>query len=376
MWRISFVTTVLLILALILLQGTILPFSQGVLQVNKNIAFSGTIEQRPLTHKQVIWADSSTETLIIDSLGQIYLNGTKTVAFGLNIVTRSNAGLDDKILTTLQNGGVRFMALDVSAWLNVPQGLDQINYWMPLLHNHKMWVALYIADTPTNPPRLNVAEQQARISGVINGITNPIWASMIFSVGYNWELDNYYSSGIADMQVATYLSSLYSLVKQMVDSSLIGSVPIVGKNMNMASNSGTTAIVEYSDIPNYDLYLTTTGSFSLYNITTSTWTTLTGDWQVNFNSYMTAYTKETLPAAGKSGMNIWFAEAGSYTNETDTSNYQFNVTQFNSFYNNHNTAAIFLWALQWDKPYIYAAFDDNGNPYPWFETILNFYSSI
>jgi hypothetical protein len=368
------VTTIITIALLVMLSLTLT--SDGLIGASQTIAFSGAIKE-PLTNKQVTWEDGTLETLTIDSLGQIYLNGTKTVAFGLNIVTINIAGfiVTNKILSTLQNSGVRFMALDASTWLDVSSSSGWINYWMPLLYSHKMWVALYVADDyADNLPYpggssdiFNAVGANARVAGIVDGITNPTYASMIFAVGYNWELDNI---AFYNAQVSEYLSRLYPLVKQTVDSSLIGHVPIVGKNMQSVSPFGTTAIVQYSDVPNYDLYLNTKGSWTQYSPSHLTYINKTGDWQANFNSAVTTYTIETLPAAGKNGMAIWFAEAGDYTDETDPNNYEFNSAQFNSFYNYVNTAAIFLWALEGNTPNVYAAFDENGNAYPWFTNIL------
>ncbi len=170
------------------------------------------------------WSDGSTETVNLDSRGQISLNGKKTVAFGLNIVTIRATDADvtsNKVLDTLEEGGIRFMALDISSWLSVNEGLAWVNFWMSKLYEHKMWVALYIQQSPNDPPILNVMSAFARISSIIDGINNQTWANIIFAIGYNWELD-LSSWNLTDAQVETFLSSLYPLVREKVDSSIIG----------------------------------------------------------------------------------------------------------------------------------------------------------
>ena len=98
------------ITALILILATLFSAASAM-----QIASASTnTSQTMLTQKTVKWADGSTETLKVDGSGQIFLNGIKTVAFGLHIVTMNMSGYADagKILKTLQSNGIRFMVLD------------------------------------------------------------------------------------------------------------------------------------------------------------------------------------------------------------------------------------------------------------------------
>ncbi len=369
------------ITALILILATLFSAASAM-----QIASASTnTSQTMLTQKTVKWADGSTETLKVDGSGQIFLNGIKTVAFGLHIVTMNMSGYADagKILKTLQSNGIRFMVLDASSWLNVPQALSWINWWMPWLYSYKMWVVLNIQDNYVQnlpPPGgsctiFNVTAANMRVAGIVDGIVNPTYASMIFAVGYNWELDNI---GYSNSQVAQYLSSLYPVVKQTIDSSLIGAVPILGKNMASASPCGTTAIVKYSDIPTYDCYITTTGSWTQYFASSSSWVTETGNWQANINSLATNFHAQTLPAAGKNGFQVWFGEAGPYATSNNPNSYTYTPAMLQAYLNDgryKDTSAIFIWTLEWNSVYPYAAFDFNGNPYPWFANILSYFAA-
>ena len=337
------------------------PFTKGISSSSINIFTSGTIIQpRLLTEKTVNWSDGSEETITVDDSGTIFLNGQKTVAFGLNIVTIAYQTEDvtaPKVLDTLQAGGVRFMALDISGWLNVNQGVGWIDFWMPKLYEHKMWVALYIQQSPNNPPDLNVSEQAARFLGIIQGITNQTYANMIFTVGYNWELD-LSRWNFTDGQVSSYLSQLYPLIKDEVKSSLVGSVPVVGKNSASTSTFGTRPIVQYSDIPTWDFY---------YDLSDA------NGWQHSYDVRASAYL-QTMANAGKNASRIWYGDTGANANG-EGANELYSPEMLSYLLNQSRTGAMFLWVLQWDSPdYKYKAFDMNGNINPWFENILAYYS--
>jgi hypothetical protein len=352
------ITSSLLISSLLLL-----PTNSNSLQ-SISIPSFGTIQGESAFAKIVTWGDGSTETVKVDNFGQIFLNDTLTVAFGLNIVAIRTSDEDvtsEKVLTTLQDAGVRFMALDIPSWLNVTEGLDWMSFWMPKLYAHRMWVVLYIQQTPNNPPDLNVTSAFARISDIIDGIRNQTWANMIFAVGYNWELDlpNW---NFTDAQVEQFLSSLHPLVKEKVDSSMIGAVPIMGKHSATISTFGTVPIIKYSDIPNWDFY---------YDVNSS------DGWQAYYDQRAQVYHQQTLPKAGKGGFHIWFSDTGA-TSGGLPANDQYSPSMFQYMYKGggyNDTSAIFLWVLQWYYPYDYSAFDMNGNPNPWFANVLNYYFS-
>ena len=198
----------------------------------------------------------------------------------------------------------------------------------------------------------------ARISGIIDGINNQTWANMIFAIGYNWELD-LSSWNFTDAQVETFLSSLYPLVREKVDSSIVGPVPVLGKHSAAISTFGTVSIIRYSDIPNWDFY---------YDLNSS------GAGQAYYDEQTQVYNQYTLPMAGKSGFHIWYSDTAS---GGQPANDQYSPDMFRYLYDGgayNDTSAIFLWVLQWDHPYGYSAFDMDGNPNPWFIGILNFYS--
>jgi hypothetical protein len=325
---------------------------------SETISSYGAIGYPTIVEKEVIWNDDSTESIKVDEKGQVFLNGRQTVAFGLNIVTirSSDAHITAiKVLDTLQGYGIRFMALDISSWLTIEQGLNWIKGWMPLLQERKMWVALYIQHGE-EPPILDVNLAFQRISSIIDGITNQTWANMIFLVGYNWELD-LGEFGNTAAQLETFLSQLYPLVKEKLNSSIIGKVALVGKN-NGGWPDIVARIVKYSDIPNYDYYLK-------------------APWKEDCELKLDKFTNEILPLAGKPGnMTIWLSENGYWPDGNDY--YTVEMLQYLLTGAGHyNIGGLFFWMLQdWSETsslYKFAAFDMDGNPKQWFQNLAPYF---
>jgi hypothetical protein len=322
--------------------------------------------------KTVTWGDGTSDTLQVDDKGQVFLNGQPTIAFGFHIVTGlpssvSGVPVDSeanqiKMLDTLQSWGVRFMSLDLSSWLNMAQSQAWIDWWMPQLYAHKMFVEFAMQEQPAGD--LNVAAQYNRFSQLIDSISDTRSANMIYAAAYAWELD-LSSLGHNATQLETYLSSITPQVKAKLALSLIGNVPLVCKMVSPQSTFGSDMFFKYCDPVGYDYYLDPT------NMPAHT------DERFVFYRQRNEY-------YGKSDYSIWLQENGVLP-EYGANWHPYSPQAFQTVLNGgssnlHDVSELMLWCLNWDSlllengtPYQFPAFDLRGDPYQWILDLVPYF---
>lgn len=297
--------------------------------------------------KTVTWPDGTTETIRIGDRGKIFLNGVETVAFGFNIHTfpywyaYEHPEIADKQLDWLAEHGVRFMLPSMGSWRNTEADFKEfLDFWLPRLYERKMWVCFCVQESPDG--NINPDITYNRISNIINCITEPKYADIIYALGYSWEIDDY---GYSDSEVENYLSTLYPMIRGLIRGSLIKEVPLIAKHSATISTTGTIPAVKWSDIPAWDFYTSTVP-----------------DDRIN------TYINQTLPQAGKpDDMAFWFTESGHGSKDNIHYTPDFFQWLLNP-YGYGRVSSLFLWIMEappdWGT-YLYEAFDDDGNPKQW-----------
>jgi hypothetical protein len=334
----------LLLLGSISLISGFISGSMGLTSQYRLISSYGTIRSM---ENIVTWTDETSETIKVDDQGRIFLNGSQTIAFGFHIITAKLVGEPqdsnqrNAILDQLQVWGVRFMALGCMSWMTLDQLQWWLNFWLPKLYAHKMFVMLEYQESPND--NIDVTTQYNRLSAVIDMVTDQRYADIIFSVCYSWEQD-IYTFGHTNEEVETYLSSLYPMVKSKLQSSLIGDVPLVAKHSATDSETGTRQIIKWSDVPCWDLYSDE-------------------DWEAYIAPRLVSYHNTTLPQSEKEGYQIWFQESGNVDGLEYYTPEMFQYLLDGGGYK--DVSLIFLWCLEWDyADYPNAWFDMEGNPKP------------
>jgi hypothetical protein len=318
--------------------------SMGQTSQYRQISSYGMISYTAM-EKTVTWADGTSETITVDDKGRIFLNGSQKIAFGFHIVARSMKGepydseMVNGILDRLQGWGVRFMSMDCMSWYTDELMRTLLDFWLPKLYEHKMFVTLGIEGKPAYS--IDVDSQYSRISGIIDMIIDQRYADIIFSVACGWELDD---AGYTDEQVETYLSHMHPLVKSKLQASIIGDVPIVAAHSATISETGTIPSVKWSDVPSWDLFSD-------------------DDWRAYIEPRLAVYHDSTLPQAGKEGYRIWFWSNGHASGVEYYTPEMFQYLLDGGGYK--DVSMIFLWCLEWDyADYPNAWFDMEGNPKP------------
>lgn len=345
------------LLLLLLLGWLVISSSSGMQFVNTQLSTHGTISYSSEGNKKTItWADNTIETIEVDNKGIIYLNGLETIAFGFHIVTGLPSGQNNqiKMLDTCASWGVRFMSLDLSSWFSISACQAWIDWWMPQLYAHKMFVEFAMQESPAG--NLDVATQFARFSALIDLIDNQKWANMIYGVTYAWELDlgsfNHNSA-----QLDAYLTGITPLIKNKLANSLIGKVPLYGKMVAPQSPYGSEQFFEHCEIVGYDYYVNPTD--------------MPANCIERFNLY-----RQLNAVNGKTGYHIWLQENGvlpSYGanwRPYDPNQFQYVLSGGGQ----NDVSELMIWCLNWDVGgYAFPAFDLNGNPYQWILALVPYF---
>jgi len=256
----------------ILILGSIIPPSLGVLQVSENIPSNVMIDYQASWSKTVTWADGTMDTISVDDFGRIFLNGKRFKVVGFVIQdteppTRENA---DKMLEWCERHGIRVMELWISPfrWGSTtpqPSMKDQVDFWMPLLYKHKMFT-VYIPRVDrseiSGDPDVAVSEFMSRWKGRLDLAETYAseYLDIIFGVGLQSEYDTKWSG----VDLETFLSQVYPQCKEYLKNSGIGDVPLHGQwcswghptwsDVSSERFERTVVTMKYSDLVCANMY--------------------------------------------------------------------------------------------------------------------------
>lgn len=236
--------------------------------------------------KLVEWADGSQESIEVTDKGRILVNNQEVKAFGYNICRVRRYGIPSeqmisKILSWLQNAGVRFMLLSYSR--SEAEWPAYLETWMRQLYAHKMFVLFW---SYWRNDTLEVAPQYNFVKAAIEKVNElPLeQLDTIYAVGNPWEMSTHFNFE----QLDTYLGQIMPMIRDGLHDSLIGGVPLLAKTGHEMWNSGGPAVVKHSDVPCWDCYPR----------------------QTHVNYGLDRIRREVLPKAGKEGYQIWLTEHG------------------------------------------------------------------
>lgn len=343
------------------LLGCLIIPSYSSSQTYQRISASGIV--RAGMRKTVIWADGSKETIEVTEKGRIFVNGSEVIAFGFHIPNYGDWGdmteeAANNALDRLMTDNVRFMELGVPYWYSDSRTLIRalLDFWMPKLYNHKMFVLFCLGhEYPVD------TERQMRIVNItIEEIcTDENWANMIFAFGYNWEMDYFFpkppQNGTSE-ELEAFLSNLYPRVNSALSSSIIGSIPVIGKLAGPWGEDYSRAVLKWSDIPCVDTY---------YRLV---------DTEIDYDDTALRVAKlhEIMDEVGKSGINVGYTEFGLwYKNNALFTKEKLQYGLSDAGYN--DLSLMMIWQL-WDRNMDgWNAFDANGDPLDWYLRIAPYF---
>jgi hypothetical protein len=302
------------------------------------------------------------ETLTVNTLGQVFIDGNEIQAIGLHLehssVLPSNA-IANSMLDKLQTAGIRFMALNIPYWLQPVEWADQIDFWMPKLFAHKMWVQLQPQHDEPEPPVLDADVQMVKHQAIIDRIdANSDWGSIVFSWCGAWELDDAAFS-FTNVQVDTYLTAFIpKLAAALALTSNIGSVPIFNKPQSPYDNShGTYQLGTTCDLTGMDYYYTVTAAGS-------------GDFTATVQTRMDDYFSTYLVDVGKTNQYAWWTELGIMNYGLNS---EWSPTLFQEYLGAMTYGKMALgmfWVMWGEAANDYRAFNVDGSIKPWFNALL------
>jgi len=298
------------------------------------------------------------ETLQIDTQGYVSLNGRSIIAIGFHLKHGGNnpsSTIANSMLQRLSNDGIRFIVFNFEGMESDSQIVTDINFWMPLLVNYRMWVFLQVQHLKPEPPTLSPSVQMPRNQLVVNTISqNPAWAHMVFAYSFTWELDIWFN----DVEVTTYLAQMTPQIRSLLIGSAIGNVPILSKPCGpWNDNHGTVPMGAFADLIGMDYYFSITSSGS-------------GVYSSAVTNFENILHNQYLNQCGKSGYAIWHTEWGILGN--GVYNHEITASMFSQLrtemgYN--DCSAIMIWLMWTQQTDNHAAFNSDGSPTQWYLNI-------